>query len=262
MTNWLVATTWDPAKYLAFADHRLRPAVELLTRVRLETVESIVDLGCGSGNGLPFMRARWPDATYVGVDSSSEMLARAESDHPGEHWLEADVRDWRPEQAVSLIFSNATLHWLPDHATLLPQLMESLGAGGVLAVQMPANFGEPTHTTIAEVARDQAWSVDLGPALQGVPVDTPNWYHELLSPISQRLDVWTTTYTQELEGPDAVTAWVSGSAMRPVLNALPAAEAEEFTSEYTRRVNTHYPRRADGVTLLPFTRLFLVATAR
>ena len=256
-----MASTWDPAQYLTFADHRLRPALELLTRVPLDVVASIADLGCGSGNALPFMRSRWPDASYVGVDSSPEMLARAEADHPDDHWLEADAATWHPDQPVSLVFSNATLHWVGDHATLLPRLMELVVPGGVLAIQMPANFGQPTHTTIAEVARDRAWSVDLESALQGVPVAAPSWYHQLLSPVSQHLDVWTTTYIQELEGPDAVTAWVSGSALRPVLTALTDAEAGEFTAEYTRRVNVHYPRRSDGVTLLPFTRLFLVATA-
>jgi len=256
-----MASTWDPAQYLTFADHRLRPALELLGRVPLDAVDSIVDLGCGSGNAVPFMRSRWPEAAYLGVDSSPEMLSRAKTDHPDEHWLEADITMWRPDRAASVIFSNATLHWLADHEVLFPELMASLRPGGVLAVQMPANFGRPTHTTIAEVAREGVWSVDLEPALQGVPVEAPSWYHRLLSPVSQHLDVWTTTYIQELEGPDAVTAWVSGSALRPVLTALPESEGQDFTAEYTRRVNVHYPRRADGATLLPFTRLFVVATA-
>ncbi len=190
------------------------------------------------------------------------MLERAGRDHPDETWLEADLRSWRPREPVSLLYSNATLHWLPNHETLFTDLMASLIPGGVLAAQMPANFAEPTHTTIAEVAREGSWSVDLEPALQGVPVDTPATYHGLLSSHCRQLDIWTTTYTQELAGPDAVTEWVSGSALRPVLTALPEAEAREFTAEYTRRANVHYPRRGDGVTLLPFTRLFIVAQRR
>ncbi|MFV2040258.1 MAG: methyltransferase domain-containing protein [Acidimicrobiales bacterium] len=256
-----MANTWDPAQYLSFADHRLRPAAELLARVRADTVASMVDLGCGAGTVAPLLRSRWPEATYLGVDSSPEMLDRATADQPEAAWLEADVATWRPDRPVDLLYSNAALHWLPDHQTLLPELMAALNPGGVLAVQMPANFDEPTHTTIAEVAQERDWSVDLEPLLLGAPVDTPGAYHRLLSPVSQQLDIWTTTYLQELSGPDAVTAWVSGSALRPVLTALTEAEAREFTAEYTGRVNGHYPRGDSGTTLLPFTRLFLVATA-
>lgn len=188
------------------------------------------------------------------------MLAAATSDFPEANWIEADIDSWQPDTPADLIYSNATLHWLADHESLLPRLMAMLNPGGVLAVQMPANFNQPTHTTIADVAHEFEWSVNLEPALLGVPVGTPGEYHRLLSPIARNLDIWTTTYVQRLTGADAVTKWVSGSALRPVLAALTEAERATFVEEYTSRVNVAYPRHPDGITLLPFTRLFIVAT--
>ena len=41
---------WDPAQYLAFGDHRLRPALDLIQRITLDRPATIVDLGCGAGN--------------------------------------------------------------------------------------------------------------------------------------------------------------------------------------------------------------------
>ncbi len=252
---------WDPGQYLTFDDHRLRPAVELLARVPSDAVETVIDLGCGTGSAYPFMRSRWPAVDYLGVDNSPEMLSRARSDHPDSAWLEADLNTWRPDAPVDLLYSNAALHWLPEHHSLLPALMAGLNPGGMLAVQMPANFDQPTHTIINEVARELDWSADLEPVLFSDPVGSPGEYHRVLSPIASALDIWTTTYVQELSGPDAVTAWVSGSALRPILSALPDSEAQRFVAEYSPRINRHYPRAANGITLLPFTRLFIMATA-
>lgn len=239
----------------------MRPAIELLARVGIENVDSIVDLGCGTGVALPLLGSRWPLARYVGVDNSPEMLASASSGFPKAEFIEADISEWHPDAPVDLIYSNATLHWLPDHESLLPRLMSMLNPRGALAVQMPANFDQPTHTAITDVARECQWSVDLEPLLLGQPVRRAEEYFKLLSPISRDVDVWTTTYLQRLTGPDAVTQWTSGSALRLVLEVLTESERTTFVNEYTSRVNEAYPVGADGVTLLPFTRLFIAATA-
>src|SRR6188472_756254 len=100
---------WDPDRYLVYADERGRPFVDLLARV--------VDLGCGPGNLTALLAQRWPDADVVGVDSSPEMVARA-VDVPGVRFEQGDVRTWRPEQPVDVLFSNATYQWVPGHLDL------------------------------------------------------------------------------------------------------------------------------------------------
>ncbi len=69
--------TWDPDQYLAFADHRLRPALELLARIPLRAPAHVVDLGCGTGTVTGYLRKRWPEASITGVDNSPEMLSTA-----------------------------------------------------------------------------------------------------------------------------------------------------------------------------------------
>jgi SAM-dependent methyltransferase len=146
-------TIWDPERYLAFADHRLRPALELLSRVANDTASTVVDLGCGPGNITPYLQTRWPQADYIGVDNSQEMLAVASAAHPGATWVNADAGTWISDQPVDVLYSNAALHWVDDHARTFEQLVAQLTAGGTIAVQMPANFDEPTHTTITDVVR-------------------------------------------------------------------------------------------------------------
>jgi len=113
---------WDPVQYLSFDSERLRPALDLLARVPLESPDTIVDLGCGPGQVAKLLQARWPKARVLGVDQSREMLDRAARDQPDLQWQQADLTEWQPEEPVDLIYANASLHWLDGHATLFPRL--------------------------------------------------------------------------------------------------------------------------------------------
>jgi trans-aconitate 2-methyltransferase len=251
--------TWNPAQYLKFAEHRLRPAVDLLNRVESEAPRLIYDLGCGAGNVTRLLRLRWPLARIIGVDSSAEMLEQARATMPDAEWVQADLAIWRAEHPADLIFSNAALQWLDEHARLFPSLLDSLSPGGILAVQMPRNHGAPSHTGMADVARSGSWRERLEPLLRESPVQAPAAYWALLSGQGAACDLWETDYLQALEGEDAVVQWVLGSALKPLLDALDDGERELFLVEYRRRMAVAYPPSSDGVTLFPFRRLFMVA---
>ncbi len=250
---------WDPAQYLAFAAPRLRPAQDLLARVAAEAPAHVFDLGCGAGNVTELLRRRWAEARIVGVDSSAEMLAAAAVRLPDAVWLRADLAGWSPPGAADVIFSNAALHWLDDHAGLFPRLLGHLAPGGSLAVQMPRNHGAPSHTCLVEAAREGPWAKRLEPLLRPSPVAPPALYHELLAPLCRRLEIWESEYLHVLEGRDPVVAWVKGSALKPLLDALEDPERKAFEAAYTRRIRQAYPPAADGRTLFPFRRLFIVA---
>jgi trans-aconitate 2-methyltransferase len=251
---------WDPAKYLEFAGHRLRPALDLLTRVTLPAPDVIYDLGCGAGNVTRLLRERWPDARIVGVDGSAAMLAVAAGAAPRVTWLEANLAGWSPPEPADLIFSNAALHWLDDHAELFPRLIRGLAPGGVLAVQMPRNHGAPSHTEMLDVARAGPWRDRLAPLLRPHPVAPPAVYHDLLAPRARHVDIWETEYLQVLQGEAPVVEWLTGSALKPLLDALDGAERAAFLAAYGARMRSAYPPREDGSTIFPFRRLFVVAT--
>ena len=253
--------SWNPERYLAFGDHRTRPAVDLLARVTLAAPARVADLGCGPGNSTALLCRRWPAAAAVGLDSSPEMLAKARASGVPADWQQADIAAWSPDGAYDLLYSNAALQWLPDHATLLPRWFDALGAGGMLAVQMPRNFDAPSHVLLRAVASEGPWAERLAERVLRAPVAAPEWYYDVLAPQAAALDIWESEYLQVLDGDDPVLQWTRSTALRPVIAALDPAEHARFEEQYARAVAGGLSaRRADGRTLFPFRRLFIVAT--
>ncbi len=256
---------WNPDQYLKFAEPRLRPALDLMARVRHDNPRMIYDLGCGPGNVTGFLLDRWRTARVTGVDNSVSMLEKARAGRPDIGWEYADLGDWAPDRPADILYSNAALHWLlPDHAGLFKRLLEGLAAAGVLAVQMPRNIEAPSHQLIYETAKAQTWRVKLEkPVSEERRVPPPEFYYDLLSPLAESVDVWQTTYTQVLEGENPVAEYTKGSVLKPFLDALDDdAERDAFFRAYTEKVNAVYPARADGKTLFPFTRIFMIVAAR
>jgi trans-aconitate 2-methyltransferase len=250
--------SWDPKTYLAFADERTRPAADLLARVPSESPGHVADLGCGPGNSTALLVQRWPRAKVLGVDSSSQMIETAKSSGVAAQFELADLEVWNPERSFDAIFSNATYQWLPGHRALLPRLMGFVVKGGVFAFQVPNNQYMPSHTLMRDVAAQGPWAEKLA-NVRGIFVEKAQTYFDILAPHADSVDIWTTEYLHVLEGDDAVFKWVSGTGLRPYLDALNADEREQFTREYKARLNVAYPHRADGKTLFPFSRLFAVA---
>jgi trans-aconitate 2-methyltransferase len=254
--------SWNPDQYLKFAAPRLRPAVDLLAAIPSLAPQVVYDLGCGAGNVTRLLAERWPQAQVTGVDDSASMLARAATELPGTRWVQQSLADWRADRPADVIYSNAALHWLPNHHLLFPALAGQLAPGGVLAVQMPRNFGAPSHTLIADTVMGGPWRARLEPMLQPSPVATPDFYYDSLAPRVARLDIWETEYLQVLEGADPVKEWTKGTWLKQYLDALTEPDRSAFESDYAARLRSAYPTRADGKTLFPFRRLFLVAVAR
>jgi trans-aconitate 2-methyltransferase len=251
--------SWDPAQYLRYSDERLRPALDLMARVPAEAPRHVVDLGCGPGNVTALLKSRWPEADVTGVDGSAAMLAKAAAAAPGCRFTEADIGAWTPDAPPDVLYSNAALHWLGGHRTLFPRLLSLLAPGGTLAVQMPAMHAEPLRALQHEIAANGPWAELLVEVESAPPILAPGAYWDLLKPRATSLDLWETTYLHALQGEDAVVQWASGTSLRPFLDRLPAAMRAGYLRAYTEAVRPAYPRRADGTTLLPFRRLFLVA---
>lgn len=251
---------WDAGQYLKFADERTRPAADLLGRVPLSAPARAVDLGCGPGNSTALLAARFPGATITGLDSSPAMLEEARRTLPGVTFVEADLAAWEPDAAPDLIFANAVLQWLPDHARLLPRLAGFLAPGGCLAVQMPDNLDEPSHRLMREVAQEAPFREALaGAAGARTTLGSFQDYDAWLSRAGCTVDLWRTAYVHPLQGHRGIVEWVRSTGLRPFLAPLDPEQRAEYLARYEAALREAYPAQEDGRVLLPFPRLFIVA---
>lgn len=253
---------WDANLYLKFGDERTQPALDLVTRVNLAAPAQIIDIGCGPGNSTAVLRPRWPGAQVAGLDNSPDMLAAARLSQPEQEWILADAAAWQASASSSydLVFSNAALQWMANHEALVPGLFRLVRPGGALAFQMPARAYSRIHQLILEVADEPEWIRRMGAARQGFTLERPGFYYDLLAGLAARLDLWETEYCHVMPDRDAIIQWVSGTAVRPFLDALETeAERQRFIVQLSARVEQAYPLQRDGQVLFPFRRLFVVA---
>jgi trans-aconitate 2-methyltransferase len=254
--------SWSAQQYSSFEKERTRPVRDLLSAVETTGVKRAVDLGCGPGNSTEVLVDRFPAAEVSGLDSSADMIEAARKRLPGLRFDLGGIATWDAEGPFDVILANAVLQWLPDHEALLPRLIGKLADGGALAVQIPDNLEEPAHRLMRQVGAAGPWATKLADAAGArTPRRGAAWYCSLLRSHAGRVDVWMTTYHHVLTGgTDAVVEWFKGSGLRPFLAPLDPAEIASFLAEYRAALVDAYPALADGSVLLPFPRLFIVAT--
>jgi len=250
--------SWQPAQYLKFSEERTRPCRDLVARIDLSTPRRVIDLGCGPGNSTEILAERWPAAELTGFDSSPEMIAAARKAHPDWRWTASDIAQWAAtaDEPYDLVFSNAALQWVSDHAAVFPQL---LARGRVFAMQIPGNWDGPAHRIMREVAKQYPLE---GRVREWFSHDAA-FYYDALAPHAARLDLWETEYLHIMDSAEAIVEWYKGTGMRPFLNALVSdAERARFTADYLEAIRAEYTPQSDGKVLFPFRRIFAIAYNR
>jgi trans-aconitate 2-methyltransferase len=252
-------SNWQPELYVRFEAYRTRAARDLLAHIPFDDVEYAVDLGCGPGNSTVLLAERWPKARIVGVDNSSSMLDRASRTYPQFKWTKADIAQFQPDATPDLIFANASLQWVQDHARLLQRLGASLRKGGVLAFQVPYLKQQPVAEVYLRLINSDRWR-HYPPPDERLTVEDPAFYYDVLAGCCKEAEVWETVYYHSLENHRAMVAWYQSTGLRPFLANLPDDETRtEFMEKLAGLYEKQFPPQIDGRVLFPFHRLFAVA---
>jgi trans-aconitate 2-methyltransferase len=236
---------WNPAQYERFHDERSRPFFDLLGLVRPGPAMRVVDLGCGTGKLTETLHRTLGARETLGIDVSDAMLAEARARATdGLSFERGDIADFAPGPVLDVVFSNAALHWLPDHPRLLARLVAALREGGQLAVQVPANGDHPSHVVAAEVAAESPFREALGGRTAGQPgVLAPEAYAALLDGLGcAEQHVRLQVYAHHLAGREEVAEWTKGTLLTAWERRLPPDLYREFVARYRERL---LPRLVD-----------------
>lgn len=248
---------WDPDRYHRFQAERFQPFEDLLRLVPRRAGVTAVDLGCGTGELTARLAEALPDSTVIGVDSSPEMLARAQPlTRPGLRFVLGDLA--AVEGQYDLVFSHAALQWVDDHHALIPRLFGILRPGGRLAVQIPANQLSPAHLALEETAAEEPFRAALGGWTRAWPILTLEQYATLLFTLGgSELTALAKVYPHVLDDADAVVDWMAGTAAVPYRDRLSAALFEDFMARYREKLRLLMP---GSPVFYPFRRILFAAT--
>lgn len=231
-------------QYDRFKAERTQPFRDLLEFVEPRPGMRAVDLGCGTGELTAELHRRLGPVETLGLDNSDAMLSRsAPYVEPGLRFTQGDIASFADLAAsgrmepYDLVFSNAAIHWVPDHRVLVPKLAAAVAPGGQLAIQVPANFHRATHRVAAELALEEPYAAVLDDPAEPSNVLAPEEYAELLHAAGfERQIVRLNVYGHLLEDRDQVAEWTRGSLLTAYERKLGPDLFPGFLEEYRRRL--------------------------
>ena len=250
---------WNPEQYQRFKAQRAQPFYDLVAMLAVQKNPRVIDLGCGTGELTAHLHKHVGAIETVGLESSGAMLAEAASFRaPRLRFVEGDIGGPLEHEAFDLVFSNAALHWLPDHPSLFERLHSLLNAHGQFAVQVPANHDHISQTHAAILAATEPFRGWLSGFSRESPVMSPTEYALLLKRIGfVDIQVTQRVYLHELPSRHSVVEWVRGTTLTDYEKRLTAPQYEEFMDSY--RVSLTALLADEQPYVFPFKRIFMIA---
>jgi trans-aconitate 2-methyltransferase len=251
---------WNPELYLKFKNERTQPSIDLTFRINIENPENIVDVGCGPGNSTQILVQRWPDSQITGIDNSPGMIEKARSDYPNQKWVLSGAYEFNPDYQFDIVFSNATIQWIPNHETLIPKLLSLVKKNGALAVQLPQFRNMPVGIAIENIADNEKWKELMLGCKDLYTFHEYGYYYELLQKHVNKIDLWETSYFHILDSHYSILEWIRSAGVKPYLDRLESEnDKKTFENELMVEIKKLYPGQDDKKVIFPFKRLFFIA---
>jgi trans-aconitate 2-methyltransferase len=251
---------WNPELYLKFDRERIQPSIDLVSRIRLDNPEKITDIGCGPGNSTQVLVQRWPNAMILGMDNSPSMIEKARIDYPEQHWKIMDAGKDEIMEKYDLVFSNATIQWIPDHVALIHRFYGMLGDKGVLAVQIPLFWDMPLGKAIERIAGEDRWKELTAGVKDLFTIHDCSFYYSQLTFLFPTIELWESSYMHILESHSSILEMIRSTGLKPYLERIEKTDDRKiFEDEVMQEIINDYPLQQDGRVIFPFRRLFFIA---
>jgi trans-aconitate 2-methyltransferase len=251
---------WNPELYLKFDKERIQPSIDLVSKIIYDKPDRIVDIGCGPGNSTQVLHQRWPSSDILGVDNSPAMIKKATNDYPNQKWLLADAGKDEITGQFDIVFSNATIQWIPNHEELIMRLSNILNDDGILAVQLPLFLDMPISKSINEIAGHPKWKSATEGLNELFTIHNVSFYYYHLMKYFQEVEIWTTDYYHTMDSHSAILEMMRPTGLKPYLEKIASdSDKLEFEALLLKKIENDYPVQRNDKVLFPFKRLFFIA---
>ena len=249
---------FNSEKYKQASVHQKAWGKGLIYELELIGNERILDLGCGDGALTVELAKLVPDGFVLGIDASENMISTARRDHAGSNlqFERQDINaiDFEPE--FDLVFSNATLHWIKDHKTLLKKVFKALKNKRTARFQFAA---DGNCSNLIQIIRDVMATREYADTF--CEFDWP-WYMPTVREYQVLLDevpfeekkVWSTDADRHFESAEAMTRWIDQPSLVPFLSCLTGPSRRRFRDIVVQRM-IGQTQQADGTCFETFRRI-------
>ncbi|MBT3363317.1 MAG: methyltransferase domain-containing protein [Chloroflexi bacterium] len=257
----MTAFEFDGNKYKQASAHQKEWGLNLISDIDFVGDESVLDLGCGDGALTEKLAQKVPNGKVLGIDASQGMIDTAKTlqkDNLTFTVMDIGRIDFVDE--FRLIYSNATLHWVPDHKTLLANCYLALKSGGKIRF----NFaGDGNCSNLFAVVKDaidsdtyKRYFIDFSWPWYMPPVDE----YKSIAQISMFKDVkvWEENADRFFSDQEAMIKWIDQPSLVPFLKHIPESDKQAFRDTVVEQMIAR-TKQADGTCFETFRRINLTA---
>ncbi|MFZ4928320.1 methyltransferase domain-containing protein [Chryseobacterium sp. Mn2064] len=238
---------WNPELYDQYKDVRYKPFYDLATLIKPENNIKAIDLGCGTGEQASILTEKLPESTFLGIDSSAEMLEKSKK-YESEHLhfkLQTIEEAANSGQKWDLVFSNAALQWADDHEKLFPKIIKLLSDNGQLAIQMPVQNENILNQILMQMVDEEPYVSYLNNFKRNSPVLSMDDYAQILFDNGvQDIEISQKVYPIIAKDHEVLYTFISGTSLVPYLERLEGEQKEKFIIDFKDRIAqrfTKYP---------------------
>jgi trans-aconitate methyltransferase len=252
---------WDAEDYANHSKTQLVWGQELIAKLNLTGNEHVLDIGCGDGKVTVEIAKTVPEGKVLGIDSSEEMTSLAVNKYPTAAYQNLrfellDAQNINYNQQFDVVFSNAVLHWIPDHQSLLHKIFTSLKPKGRALLQMggKGNASEIIEV-LSKLIKNKPWKNYFK------SFSTPYYFHSPLDYDYWLNDIGFLKSRNELIPKEMIhdcrselEAWIR-TTWHPYLKQIPEEFRNKFIEEFTEAYLESHPKTENGTITVKMVRL-------
>jgi len=253
--------TWDAEDYSNNSTAQRDWARELILKLNLKGTESVIDIGCGEGKITAEIASQLPGGKILGIDRSNNMIDLAKKNYPQLKYPNLsfkmiDARNLQFKEEFDIVFSNAALHWIKDHSSVISEIKNSLKSQGRLLLQMG---GKGNAESLISILGNMMAKKEWNKYFHGF--EFPYGFYESetyilwlkeagLNPIRVELIQKKMSYKNK----EDLAGWIR-TTWHPYTNCVPIHKRTEFINKLIKEYLEKYPLDNKGCVHVDMVRL-------